>query len=187
MTNFIVDMHSRLNYLEKRTLGRIKRMRRYVDQNRIGGEQARLWLDEQVKELGDGLDICCGDFLIRGAEGVDGDLKKVGPTYCHVSGDELTNHFAKEMDFIVTNYLEAFPNTLKALNEWNRVLKKDGLLALVCADSEQYEEGLGPLSNRHRLNCFTKTTIRHYLNRSGFSRISVESGLEKTLYVKAYK
>lgn len=133
------------------------------------------------------LDVGCGDFLIRGAEGVDSHTAKIGPTYYLVQADELVYHDQSELDFIVCNYFDAFPNVLKTLNEWNRVLKPKGLLAIIVRDSSQYPELAGPLENKHRVNVFTKDTIKHYLYRAKFEEVTVDYGDEKSLRVKGRK
>jgi SAM-dependent methyltransferase len=71
-------------------------------------------------------------------------------------------------DYVISNSLELFPDTLRVLSEWGRLLKTDGTLAVVCRDAEAYEEEAGPLENRHRCSCFTITTLRCYLARAGF-------------------
>lgn len=150
----------------------IERAKRYVDNlDGDGGEKDRLWLDQFVK--GNGLDICCGDFIV-GDVGVDGDRNKVGADYL-VSGDELTFQDPESLDYIVTNYLDAFPNPLKALNEWWRCLRKGGVLAIVCRDSDSYKNSLGPLNNAVRQSCYTKSMLSFYLFRSGFSKVVVEA------------
>jgi len=182
-------MHDRLDGRLASLTHKVVKQKRLVDRGKIGGEEDRMWLDAQVKGLGDGLDICCGDFLIQGSEGVDGDLNKFGPIYSTISGDELTNQQNGSLDFIVTNYIEAFPNVLKVLNDWMRVLKPGGLLAFICVRADHYnlQDPKGPLSNPHRLSLFNEVTITQYLSRAEFVNITVEHSSNNMLRVKAYR
>lgn len=161
------------------------KLERLIQKGGLGGEYDRLWLDKFTIK-GQGLDICCGDFLIYGSEGVDIDPKKLGASYSFVEGDELTNHDSNCLDFIVTNSFDVFPNILKVLNEWNRVLVPGGILAFCCRNADFYGGTHGPLENRHRVNCFTKKTIGFYLSRANYKNIKVEEA-EGTLRVSAEK
>ena len=135
--------------------------------------------------VGIGADICCGDFLVEDAIGVDSAFAVLGTDY-HLSGDDLSFSRAKELDYVVTNYIEALPNTLKAMNEWHRCLKVGGIVALVCRDADTYTNAKGALSNRNRVHTFTKVTIAHYLSRAEFSDIKVVA-TNKVLHVTARK
>lgn len=186
MTDYKQYMISRAEKRKEKFLSQYEKVIRAISLNRIGGEYNRLWMDKQVEGLNRGLDICCGDMVIGEAEGVDGDYKGIGPVW-YTSGDELTNHSGEEFDFIATNYIEAFPNILKVLNEWHRVLKPSGLLVFACADANQYSDSLGPLVNSHRLSIFTEKIIKQYLSRAGFINIAVIQGEEKSLLTRANK
>ncbi len=135
--------------------------------------------------VGRGVDICCGDFVTEGAIGVDPQVVMVGTDYLLSDGD-LSFSKANELDYVVTNYIEAIPNTIKALNEWHRCLKVGGTLAIVVMDADGYKNREGALRNRKRFNTFTKVTIAHYLSRAGFTDIEVvQTGL--VLHVTARK
>ncbi len=139
-----------------------------------GGESDRLWLDQFAK--GNGLDICCGDFLIGEDEqaiGVDGNEKQLG---CDVwsEGDELAFQEPGRLDYIVTNYLDGLPNPLKALNEWYRTLRDGGVLAVIVRDADTYIRPKGPLDNPRRQSSFTQKTLGHYIYRAGFQTSTVE-------------
>jgi SAM-dependent methyltransferase len=149
-----------------------------------GAESDRIWLDQIA--VGEGLDICCGDFIIGEAKGVDGDETKLGADY-QVRGDDLAFQEDGTLDFIVTNYPEAMPTPLRALFEWYRCLKPGGVLGIVCMDADTYTNKKGALRNHNRLNTYTKTTIAHYLYRAGFIGVEVEVTDHKTLRVKAAK
>ncbi len=124
--------------------------------------------------VGSGVDICCGDFLIGDAMGVDITENRVGTDF-NISGDALTIFDDGALDYVVTNYLEALPNTLGALNEWKRCLKPGGTLAICCTNAEKYaQHPSGALQNHRRLNTFTKLTLSHCLHRAGFRDINIE-------------
>lgn len=160
----------------------------YIDKlpvNDDGAEADRLWLDQFAK--GKGVDIACGDFLIGDAFGVDGHERQIGTDHFN-EGDELTFSEPGKIDFIVTNYLDAFPNPLKALNEWYRALKfGGGVLAMTCRDAESYKNATGALSNAKRQSVYTALTLSQYLHRAGFVDVKVEKTKHGTLRAVAYK
>lgn len=169
-------MIARLERRKEAIADRVERAKRRVLEGRIGGEEDRIWLDEFGKE-GKGLDIACGDFLIGNVdntEGVDGYLYRVGSEHFFMDGGELTNQEHDSLDFIVTNYFDVFPNVLKVLNEWHRVLKPGGRLGIVCRNAEAYGGGMGPLRNSKRVSLFTDVTLRYYLVRAGFTDVVIE-------------
>jgi SAM-dependent methyltransferase len=157
-----------------------KCMRRYVDklseEDAKTTESDRLWLDQFA--VGNGLDIACGDFLIGDqdqAVGVDGDRRYIGADF-HCEGDELAFQSPETLDYVVTNYLEGMPNPINALNEWWRVLRPGGTLALICRDANSYPPKYlkGALSNGSRQNTYTSVTLGHYLYRAGFTDYKFE-------------
>lgn len=158
-------MISRLRDREATLKVRIDRLIRMIEADKYGGEPERVWLDQFA--VGEGLDICCGDFPIRGSQGVDGDEAKIGAEFFG-QGDDLHWIQSETQDFIVTNYFDAMPMVLRALNEWWRVLKPGGTLAFSCCNADEYLEAIGPLSNPHRLNVFNSRTIMAYLERAKF-------------------
>ncbi len=156
-----------------------------TDKDNNPDEEDRLWLDQFAK--GNGYDICCGDFLVGGenqAIGIDGDGRKVGSDFL-CEGDELAFQEPGRVDFIVTNYLEGLPYPLKALNEWWRCLKPEGVLALVCRNANKYSAKYpkGALDNGSKQNTFTAVTLSHYLYRAGFKDVKIE---EVGLTLRAY-
>jgi SAM-dependent methyltransferase len=174
--------HERLDSYEKAVMERIKEVRSRIDRGYYRDDAGhKIWLEGFVK--GRGLDICCGNIPMMGAEGVDAEYYGfprqgsggLGPL-CHLrqSGDSLPHFSCKEIDFIISNYLEALPSPLGTLNEWHRILKPGGTLALVVANAEKYDTELGPFCNKNKCNIFTTITIRLYLKRAGFEEIQVE-------------
>jgi SAM-dependent methyltransferase len=160
-----------------------------TDKDVNDAEEDRLWLDQFAN--GNGFDICCGDFLIGGedqAAGIDGDARWVGvDKICE--GDELAFQKHEELDFVVTNYLEGMPYPLKALNEWWRVLKPEGVLAMICRDANKYSSKYpqGALGNGSRQNTYTAVTLSHYLYRAGFTNVKIEETDGLTLRAYAEK
>lgn len=186
--DYIKNLHDRLTRREETLKKRIEKVRRWVDAGKIGGEEDRYWLAEQVKGLKYGLDICAGDFPIKEeAIGIDTDWHVIGAEFTFFSGDELSRYGGQEVDYIVSNHVEAFPNPLKLFNEWHRVLKPGGVIAFVCADADKYQDNLGPFCNKHRLSIYTKKTVKNYLTRAGFVEMIILEGLSKSIRVKAYK
>jgi len=163
-------MLERIDWRQQKFNEAVAKLREQINTGVIGGEPDRLWLDGHAK--GKGLDICCGDFPIKGAEGVDVSARKIGADFL-AKGDELTFVDSNSLDFVVTNYLDVFPDTLKVLNEWYRVLKPEGKIALVCRNADAYLNPMGPLDNRSRVSLFTMKTIGLYMARAGFCKITV--------------
>ncbi len=176
-------MLERIAWREQKFNEAVAKLREQINTGVIGGEPDRLWLDGHAK--GDGLDICCGDFPIKGADGVDVSARKIGADFL-AKGDELAFVDNNSLDFIVTNYLDVFPDTLRVLQEWHRVLKPEGRLALVCRNADAYLNPMGPLSNRTRVSLFTMKTIRLYLERAKFGRITIVA-VDTSLRVTASK
>ncbi len=167
-------------------------MKRYVDN--LSDEAARitesdrLWLDKFA--IGNGIDIACGDFLIGDNEqaiGLDGDRQYIGADF-HSEGDALAFQTPESLDYVVTNYLEGMPNPLNALNEWWRVLRPGGTLALVCRDANSYSSKYkkGALSNGSRQTTYTEVTLGHYIYRAGFTDYKSEI-VEKAIRASAVK
>ena len=183
-------LHDRLNAYEKVILTRIERVRRRIDSNIYDDDDGnRVWLEKFTK--GKGLDVCCGHIVLDGAEGVDihpfsRTSGCLGPL-CYIrEGDDLGNFEKEGLDFVVSNYMEAFSSPLKVLHEWNRVLRIGGTLALIVSNAERYKAPLGPFCNRNKCNVFTPTTIRFYLAKSGFNMISLEE-INKAMRILAEK
>jgi SAM-dependent methyltransferase len=185
-------IHDRLNTYESVVRERIKQVRRGIDKGCYDDGGHNAWL-EQFAE-GKGLDVCCGHIPIKGAIGIDSSWFQrssrsggLGPL-CHlrIDGDNLASYEALELDFVVSNYLEGFPSPLKVLNEWYRVLKKGGTVALIVRNSEKYNNRLGPFENRNRSSIFTPTTIKFYLRKAKFVEVEIIE-MDDALRVKARK
>lgn len=162
------SMIRRIEYRETKLKQRMDRMRRYIEAGRVGGEENRVWLDQWAQK-GVGLDVCCGDFLIGEAQGVDTTPEMLGQDFSLIEAEALVTYEPGELDFVVTNYLDIFPNPLKALQEWHRVLKVGGILGLVACDASKYPARQGPLRNHRRSSCFVPLTLKCYLERANFT------------------
>lgn len=136
--------------------------------------------------VGDGVDVCCGDFLIEEAVGVDTRRTVMGADF-HFSADTLSFAKPNTLDYVVSNYLEAVPNTIGALNEWYRTLKPGGQLAMICRDADQYIQPEGALTSGHRQHTFSAVTVAHYMYRSGFVDVSVVKTSNQSLQCLAKK
>lgn len=173
-------LYKRKTFLEKE----LQRLLDLIHNDKIGGEEDRIWLDNIA--VGFGFDLCTGDFTIGDAVGVDRDRDRLGTDFC-IHTENLASIDNEKADYIVTNYLEVFPNTLAILRECYRVLKFGGKIGIVCRDAESYSNPEGPLSNQKRFNIFTKITICQFLSKAGFCDIIIEKGEEKSLRVRGTK
>lgn len=145
-------------------------------------EKQRVWLESVIADNpGYVLNIGVGDMPIAGTEGIDTDTDVLGLD-CFASGDDLSFCEDNSVDCIVTNYLEAFSDAYKVFEEWSRVLKVGGTVAIVCVNADTYD----PFRNSKKFNCFTSRTLMLFLQRSGMAMSSVES-VGDNLYVTAYK
>ena len=151
-------MHERID-------GRAARLHRYINKGLIGGEEGRLWLEQFCE--GQGLDVACGDFLVGLSIGIDPNNEKLGQLWVG-PGDEILRAKSESMDYVISNYFDAFPSVLKTLHEWYRVLKPKGVVAVTCPNAEKYEGKKGPLENVNKSNSFTPLTLKHYFSRAGF-------------------
>ena len=178
----------RLNKREEYYRVAIARLRRAIEAGILGedSEEIRSWIEGHC--VGYGLDICTGDFPIGDKSiGIDGDERKLGCHY-NISGDALTPFRNGEMDYVVTNYFDCFPNPLHTLQEWNRVLRVGGTIAFACCNASEYESNgpEGPLTNKNRLSAFTTPVVLCLLARAGFVEVGVTKH-HKHLLVKATK
>lgn len=180
-------MLARINRRKEQFLKDFQRIEKAIQRGKIGGESNRLWMEEQIKGLTQGLDVCCGDMLIgENSKGIDSAHRVIGPVW-HVSGDSLNNFDDNSLEYVVTNYIESFIDIMKALREWHRVLQPDGLLVFSCANADKYEDDLGPFCNAHRANIFTKKTIVNHLTKAQFKNIYVEDGEERSMRIRCQK
>ena len=178
---------ARLERRIARYLAKMEKVKNYeLAKSSVDGEEIREWLEAKCKGLGVGLDVCCGYFPItEDAIGVDSDISVVGTDYAIVA-DALTPVRDTELDYVVTNYFDAFSNPVSVLQEWSRVLKSGGLLAISCANADMYDNLDGPLSNRRRSMAYTEKTISQLIYRCGFLDVKVEKH-KKNLMVTARK
>jgi len=169
--------------LETRRKRRFRRMMRAAEKGQHDdAEKQRVWMEAVMsRHPGRVLNICCGDFPLDDAVGVDMDPDVFGLDY-RVPGDDLAFCEDDSVDCIVTNYIEVFSDAYKLFEEWHRVLKRGGGVAITCIDAEQYD----PLKNTKKFNCFTGRTLTLFLQKSGFVVDSVETS-ENTLFVVAHK
>lgn len=180
-------MLDRINRRKEQFLKDFRKVEDSIKRGKVGGEANRIWMEEQIKGLTKGLDICCGDMIIgENSTGIDGAYRTIGPTW-HFSGDALNLYHDNGLEYIVTNYIEAFVDVFKALREWHRVLQPEGLLVFSCADADKYHDDLGPFCNAHRANIFTKKTIINFLNKAQFRNIYVEDGEERSMRIRCQK
>lgn len=177
------SMHDRIEKRIRHLQSLADRLHRLIDKGILGGEEARLWLDQWT--VGIGYNIACGDFIIGESWGVDGDTAKIAPDvlldWQHVPME------VEVIDHIVTNYLECFSDPMRTLEDWHARLKPGGIVAIVARDVDAYKgEPKGPLSNRHRRSCFSMASLKCYLEAVGFTVIR-EERWERELRVAARK
>ena len=110
---------------------------------------------------------CAGAKAGRQDTYLDLNHEKIGQTWVG-PGDTLYRAEAESLDYIVCNYFDCFPNPLKTLFDWYRVLKTGGTVAVVCSNAEEYSDTLGPLANKSKLSSFTAVTLENYFKRAGF-------------------
>jgi SAM-dependent methyltransferase len=177
------DMHARIDARLKFLQDKADKVHRLIDRGIIGGEEGRLWLDQFAHGIG--YNIGCGDFLLGDAAGVDGQ-KNMLASDLFMDWEEVPMQEG-QADFIVTNYLEVFPNPLRILEDWVTRLKQGGVVAIVARNAEAYAgESKGPLANKRRRSCFTASTLKCYLEAAGFV-VFREEKWEKELRIAARK
>jgi len=160
------------------------KLERQIESGVIGGEPGRLWLDQFAQ--GEGFNIACGDFTIGNAIGVDLDPKKIAIDFWGF-GDVLPDPGDADADFIVTNYLECWPQTHNILKEWAHTLRVKGVLAIVFCDADTYLSELGPLTNHRRITCFTVKTLTAHMTKAGFKVFKTETIEEHIKGLAAWK
>ena len=180
MTELQTSMIARVNRRKQAILAHCDRVIREIEQGKIGGEEGRNWLEQFCE--GEGVQFCPGDFQIGDSIGVDADLRALGMDLWAYA-DRFVGSLPP-LDYIVTNYLECFPDTIRVLTEWAGLLKQGGTLAIVARDAEMYLAGLGPLANPRRMAVFSQCTLNCYLERAGFTPWRWES-FEKEIRVAA--
>ena len=157
-------MHARLDRRQAYLLSLFAKVRRDIDAGRHDGtESAREWLESFC--VGVGVQICSGEFSLGDSLGIDCDPKTLATD--HWCWADRYAAGMPPLDYVVTNYLECFPDPLRVLIDWRARLRPGGVLAIVARDSNCYEAPRGPLVNHRRVSCFTLTTLRFYLERAG--------------------
>lgn len=180
MTELQTRLIARINRRKQAILAHCDRVIREIEQGKHGGEEGRQWLEQFCE--GEGLHFCAGEFALADAVGVDMDARALALDQWAYADRYLGGRGPQ--DYIVTNYLESMPDTLRVLSDWHRLLKPGGTLAIVARDAEMYAQGEGPLCNRHRVAVFTQTVLHCYLARAGYEPTRWES-FEKEIRVAA--
>ena len=165
MSDIRAKMHARVDHRFEVMRRLFDTVHHQIDRGVMGGEEGREWLERHA--VGTGINICCGDFPIGESLGADIDIRKLAVDLWAFA-DRFT-HDLPLLDYMVTNYLECFPDPGRVLHEWNQRIRMGGHLAVVCCDSDVYENSTGPLANKRRAHCFTFNTLRFYLSRAGFT------------------
>lgn len=173
-----MDILTRLNNRKAQIDSAYNKLVNQIKAGALGGEEDRIWLDQFAK--GKGLDLCCGDFPVGDAIGIDSDPRKIGSDLFFIDCRYLTGIDNEECDFIVCNYLDCFPNPIDILVAWKRTLKKGGKLALVVRNADAYDTLTGPLENTRRQSIYTSKTLPFFLHRAGFTVQRIET-FEKSL------
>ena len=174
--------HAELDHREERMLALFGRLRRQIDQGVVAGSPGRKWLRQFA--FGKGANLCCGDFPIGDSIGIDADWEKLATDLWGYA--DRPPFEDGTIDYVLTNYLEAFPDTLQVLQNWTKALRVGGILAIVCRNTDAYDNPMGPLTNKHRAHCFSLKTLSCYLQRAGF-RVKLHEFHEQELWVAAVK
>ncbi len=127
--------------------------------------------------VGRGIDVGCGaDKVTANCIGVDilkpGELGKHGVVANRKStadvfatGDELTPFASGELDFVVAKHnLEHYVDLVKVLQEWKRVLKPGGHLAVVVPDERAGDTVFLDPTHKH---CFTPDSLSRLIRLIG--------------------
>ncbi len=174
--------HAELNVREERIKSLFGRLHRQIDQGVIAGAAGRKWLRKYA--VGKGANLCCGDFTIGDSVGLDADWEKLATDlWCNADRPPFEDG---AIDYVLTNYLECFPDTVTALRNWSQALRPGGVFAIVCRNSDAYTNPAGPLDNHRRVHCFNLKTLSFYLSRAGF-RVKEHEIDGKELRVAAIK
>lgn len=158
------SMIDRIEKRKSKLIFYIDKLIRQIEKGKMGGEEGRLWLEKYA--IGEGVNLGCGDFPIGESLGLDGDQRVLGMDLWGWV-DRYTGNLGP-LDYVVTNYLDCFPDVLTILRHWHSMLKTGGKIAIVVPNSDVYTNNSGPFSNRHRLHCFSPSTLRFYLEKIGF-------------------
>ena len=114
--------------------------------------------------VGKGVDVGCGRAKIhKDAIGIDlFQYPDNSVDYTGVSADDLWMFKNEELDYVVSSHLlEHMVDTKKTLKEWDRVLKKGGILAIIVPDGDLKPETILEVSHKVAL---TKRVMSYLLN-----------------------
>lgn len=143
---------------------------------------------------GKGIDVGCGyrkthencigvDIVPKGTKGQYGCIEGMESSadVC-ASGDNLFVFTDKELDFVVSRHnLEHYIDIIKTLQEWKRVLKINGILAMVLPD-ERYLNTI-QLDPTHK-HVFTPESISNYLDLiGGFEILKNDTVIDKWSFI----
>ncbi len=166
-----------LDLQERRFSKQLKGARSYIDKQGDSYAETHDWFYQFIS--GEGVDLAAGNFPTEAGMLCVDSVQRLGNLLNGFEADVTNLHHidSSSLDFVLCNYLEGVEKTITALNEWYRILKHEGYLAIIVsnAESERYQIEKGPLKNRRRLVLFTPLTIQRYLERAGFTQILVEN------------
>ena len=147
---------------------------------------------------GRGIDVGCGhrkssdncigvDLTPRGELGPAGVVKgKASQADITASGDDLTMFADGELDFVVARHnLEHYVDVIKTLEEWKRVLKTGGVLALVVPDERALDTIVLDPTHKH---CFTPESFDRYMRViGGFEKVKSEVVVADWSFLAVYR
>jgi ubiquinone/menaquinone biosynthesis C-methylase UbiE len=143
---------------------------------------------------GTGIDVGCGyrkthkncigvDIVAKGEKGQYGCVKdKSSCADICTSGDSLSMFKDGELDFVISRHnLEHYVDVIKTLQEWDRVLKTGGILAMVLPDERSVDTIRLDLTHKH---VFTPESVARYLDlMGGFEIVKNETVIQDWSFV----
>ncbi len=147
---------------------------------------------------GRGIDVGCGyrkssdncigvDLTPRGELGTAGVVKgRASVADITASADALTMFGDGELDFVVARHnLEHYVDVIKTLDEWKRLLKPGGVMAVVLPDERALNTIALDPTHKH---CFTPDSFDRYMRLiGGFEKVKSEVVVEKWSFVAVYR
>ena len=166
----IASAMARVDRRVTKLLTKYEKLKRLIlNRKWTGGEEDRIWLEQFA--VGDGMDICPGDFVIgENSIGIDPSDGMIGADR-QMSGDEISYEEPGSLDYIVSNYIDVFPDPFKMFRGWHTLLKRGGTLAFTCRNADAFDElatPCGPLENKNRHCLYTPKIVGFYLRRFDF-------------------
>ena len=147
---------------------------------------------------GRGIDVGCGhrkssqacigvDLVAGGDEGEHGVVAgKISQADIQASGDDLHMFADGELDFVVARHnLEHYVDPIKALQEWKRVLKTGGVLAVVLPDERHLSTITLDPTHKHVFTPESITRIMHLIG--GFDQIELRTVIERWSFLASYR